>query len=92
VGDLKIGHFKTENQENPRVGRGESAAPEGKSPPFAEEREGWGTLKFKCGSAVLERNPRAQSGETVPQGCEQHGAAILEDYKSLLRQTEEPCT
>src|SRR5208283_5124280 len=63
--------------------RRECAPSERKSPPFAERREGWGTLKFK-GEAGLEeepkthtqrrrvghpakRDPRAQTGVSVPQ-------------------------
>ncbi len=40
-----------------------------KSPPFAERREGWGTLKYMRWAPSNGRNPRAQSRVTVPHGA-----------------------
>ena len=45
---------------------------EDKSLPFAEKREGWGTLKY-LGLWRNEENPRAQSRVTVPRSAQKRG-------------------
>jgi hypothetical protein len=66
-----------QDKANPRVKTRRCEAFGRQSPPFAERREGWGTLKFSCGMALEDKPKREKSGE------ERSGLLIVRAHPSL---------